>query len=205
MGTREKKSGVLVRAGGRSPLEGWYGVLAGEPCEIFARLQCEDRLDLFPRCSHRVRERALLLDPLRVQELCMARIALQAPRVQDRPPVQWLLRQVDEAIDHALEQDRRVEDSGVRPDEDGRNYLFVSENLLVHPLIAHSACVSFNELDDRTRETFFVLFGGKNIDQCSEMGYGTREEIGEAMRRSLFALKYLDPTIEFDSMGEHLL
>jgi len=205
VGRHEKQSEALERAGGRPPLERWHGVLVGEPAEILERLQNDDRLDLFPRCSHRVRERALLLDPHRIHEQCMAGIARHAQGLKDRPPVEWLHLQVDEAIDHALREDRQAEESGVPPDEDDPNYLFIIEKLLVHPLTARTACTSFNELDDRVRATFLALFEGKSIDQCSEMGFGTREEIGRAMRCSLFALKYLDPCIEFDRNGQDLL
>jgi len=203
MGSQEKETQELPRTGGRPPLVDWHKVLIGEPSAVLDRLRSEDLLDLFPRCSHRVREKAYFLDTHRVYELCMAHVAFKAPQHdKEESIVDWLFEQVDDAIHHTLRQDQRVHDSGIPPDEEDPNYLFIVDNLFMHPAIACAACVDFNNLDDRTREIFFILFDGSTIDQCSAQGYGDREEIGEAMRRALFALKYLDPDIKFDNKGD---
>jgi len=204
MGNVNSDEQVLPRVGGRPPLSEWQNALAGDPPKILDRLRKDDVLDLYPRCGLRIRERSVLLDTSRVFELCLARIAFLAPRLETGPTVEWLALQVDGALDHAIRQDQRLEDSGVPPDDEDPNYVFLQDALFMHPMLACSAAVGFNNLADSTRHIFFALFDGKSIDQCTEMGLGSRDEIGEAMRRALYAIKYMDPSVRFSRKGKRL-
>ena len=196
MGMGERQS--LKRAGGRQPLDGWQGLLAeGSPHAVLEKIRENDLLDLFPTCAARIRDRAVLVDSERVFDLCLARIAVNSQSLGSPPDLDWLVEQVDGAVDHALRQDQRLDRSGAVPEEDDPNYHFMVLALAMHPTLTCSAVVAFNALPQLDRDRFFALFDGNNIDQCTTLGLGSREEVGQSMRDCLRALKYLDETVSF--------
>lgn len=190
------------RQGARPPLATWKSLLAEEdPRQLYHRLQDSDPLDLFPLCAHRLRERAFLVDSERIHRLTLARIVLCAKSAPPEPERDWLLEQIDHAIRIALQEDQQLDEAG-HPCEEDSNYEFLVRAFAMEPTLACSAAVAFNALDEFPRRVFFALADGTPINTCIENGLGTtREEVGAAMRKALFAMKYLDDSVRFDNRG----
>ena len=86
----------LPRGAERPPLENWSEIFAlADPQRIMGRLLDLDPLDLHPVCSRRVRERAYLIDPQRVYDACIERVAIRWESAPKEADLEWLTGEVD--------------------------------------------------------------------------------------------------------------
>lgn len=127
--------------------------------EVLARLCDGDPLELGPRCSARIDERALLLDPGRLTNRAAARIAYDALRWRGAPPLAaFLTRAIDRAMGELVEEEAESAFHGLADAERAlAHYGFLADLLGLEPSITGRACAAFNALPQVERETFWAV------------------------------------------------
>ena len=144
-----------------------------------ARIHDGDPLGLGPRCSERLRERAILLGGERVLARALVRVALRAPTYEGVPPLElWLEQRIDRAIDDLL---------GEPPAETGdAHFAFLSETLGVEPPLARKAAIVFNDLPATIRRTFWeIVVQGKTVRRWVAEGHGPPEYVKSELNYAL--------------------
>jgi hypothetical protein len=161
----------------------------GKPDTIYARLSTGDSLRLHERGTQRVRQRWLLIDPERLFEHSLFRVAQAAPLLTREAPFDaWLTDRIDAAIADVLRQDQEAVLSGAASWQE-EHYAFLEEWMNLEPLEAMRASVRFNGLAEPARRAFFALLvDGKSVAACLEEGLGPPEALRENARLGVTAL-----------------
>lgn len=135
------------------------GALFASPREILTRLNEGRSLRLSAACRKRLAERAILLDPARLEARAMACVAHRAARYRGQRPLSaWVERRIDEAIDALLQEDWEESRSGALPCEprDPR-YSRIAEALGTSTLEARRVCTLVNGLDEEVRRALYAV------------------------------------------------
>ncbi len=132
---------------------------SGDPATILARISNEDPLRLYELGARRVRERFLFVDLERLQELSLAFVAHAAATTRgEQADENWLVIQMDRAIDSILAEDAQEQRSkGAPNDPEDSRYRTLAITVGVQPSLGRSAVVNFNALGERARRGFFRL------------------------------------------------
>ncbi|MDP6410553.1 MAG: hypothetical protein QGI46_14350 [Planctomycetota bacterium] len=145
---------------------------------LLGRLWEGDPLQIARRCSQRISERALLLEPARVERRARARIALSASIAAARDArgdlagADWIAEGVDRAIDDALDADARgaARDAVELPSQTdgGLLAIILCDTLGIEPASVARACAEFNALAAPTRSVFYAaVIEGESIEHCA--------------------------------------
>jgi hypothetical protein len=171
-------------------------LVRGEPAEILARITAEDPLRLFELGASFLRTRFFLMEPERLHEQALLRVAVNGARAGetelDRP---WVEAQIDHALNRLIDDDR--EEERRRPldcdPEDGR-YAFLRRGFAVVPACARAAELAFDTLPERARRGFFyLLMERRPVVECLALGIWEADELRRDVWRCLGALGYPDP------------
>ena len=160
------------------------------PREILERLATGDPLGLEESGARRIRERFHLIDPDRLFQRSLLRVALAAPGPgrEEETFEHWLTDRIDEAIGEALRQDQERLIAGDPPPRP-EHHDFMDEWMGIEPEAALAAAVRFNGLPRKARRVFFELIvEGKSVARCLEDGLGPAEMLRVNARRALSAL-----------------
>jgi hypothetical protein len=169
-------------------------LVRGQPAEILARISADDPLRVLELGASRLRETFFLIEPERLQERALARVAVIGARAR---PVElgapWLLEQVDHAIHRIIDEDR--EEELARPfdcDPEDPRFYFLRSGYIVKPRFARAAALAFNALPERPRKGFFrLLIERLPVADCLALGWEP-EELRRDVWRCLGALGYPD-------------
>jgi len=145
-----------------APDERLTGTLFASPREILTRLSEDRSLRLSVACRRRLAERAILLDPVRLEARTMACVAHHAARHGGhRPSRAWVERRIDESIDALLLEDWEESGRGVLPrhPRDPR-YSGLAEALGTSAIEARRVCTLVNGLDEEARRVLYAVFVG---------------------------------------------
>lgn len=138
------------------------GAPFASPREILTHLSEDRSLRLSVACRKRLAERAILLDPVRLEARTMACVAHRAARNGGlRPSRAWVERRIDESIDALVLEDREESRSGVLPrrPRDPR-YSGIAAALGTSALEARRVCTLVNALDEEVRRALYTVFVG---------------------------------------------
>lgn len=148
-------------------------------------------LELGPRCARRLRERAYLLDPQRLETRALSRMAkLGPPTVSGVLPVSWMSNCIDDAVRDLIVEDAEEEALGlVHPRPLQSPHAFMVHWFALEGGRARTAAVRFNGLPDSVRETFHALtVEGLTVAECLRRGRGPEERLKREVRLALKAL-----------------
>lgn len=163
-------------------------------------------LELGPRCAERLRERAYLMDPQRLEARALARMAQDEPPNGDGPPLAtWMSACIDDALRDLIVEDAEEEARGlVHPQPLESPHAFMVHWFALEGGRARTAAVRFNGLPDRARQSFHALtVEGLTVKQCLERGLGPVERLQQEARSALRALLLVDDArVDEASMGE---
>lgn len=137
---------------------------AASPRELLTRLSEDRSLRLSASCRKRLAERAILLDPMRLEARAMACVAHRAPRYAGRPSLgTWVGHRIDEAIDALLLEDWEEVQRGELPCQprDPR-YSRIADALGLDAVEARRVCTLLNGLDEKARQALYAaVVGGR--------------------------------------------
>ncbi|MFN0242905.1 MAG: hypothetical protein ACKVWV_08455 [Planctomycetota bacterium] len=152
-------------------------------------LRVDDPHGLYTRCAQRLRERALLLDPLRVCTDTLARAERVACSLWSIP----IEAEIDESIDLALarEASRVRSETAPRERTDAPTFFadaptFFADALGLPVESSSRSAVAFHELDFATRRAFCALLvDNRTLEECERAGLGDRVEVAASARSAL--------------------
>lgn len=160
----------------------------GPAAVALERLQDGDPLGLYPRVSHRLRARALLLDVDRVHGRTLVQVARLGPSIEGAPNLEsWLDARIDEAVASTIRQDQQDEAANLPLDfDETRQYDFMILSFGIPPASARRSSLAFNGLADWDRQAFFaLLMDGKTVQEVLDMGFRPPERLRERVLRGL--------------------
>ena len=153
--------GALESQDGEVGEEAFAEVLAGKTPEALLSVLTAgggDPLETFARCTRRARERALLIDPHRLHERALARIALAAASYAGDPPLdEWISASIDRTLEALVNEDREEEQQGARLEEWDARYEFLVYMLGIPPEETRRAAIAFNALREDIRQVWYEL------------------------------------------------
>lgn len=167
-------------------------LLRGTPEEVLARLTSDDPLRLEQECAKRIRERFYLLDPERVFERALSRVALMASKTPaEELSREWLLAQVDHSIQRVLEEESEEERrSPYDCDPEDPRYQMLRE-IFIEGCFARTASWAFNRLPERPRVAFhYLCLEQRSVDECLKLGVWDDDTLYEDIWRALAAPGY---------------
>ncbi|MDP6763930.1 MAG: hypothetical protein QF860_13805 [Planctomycetota bacterium] len=170
--------------------------------DLLRRLWEGDPLDLGRRCSRRLSERALLLEPTRVEHRARARLALASTIAAAREGEDaglGIAAGVDGAIDDLLRADACTTASSATgdpaaPEAGALLAAILCDTLGIEPAAVPRAAAAFNTLAEPTRQVFFAaVIEGRSIESCasdvrSPNGADADETVWRRLARAFSAL-----------------
>jgi len=160
------------------PLEEWLGLPAEE---VYPKISQGDPLHIQETCMRILRERATLLDPMRVRREATREVAfdLELCSIEDIHP-NWLDNSVHRAIDRLLHRDR--EDEAARRPCAREDFHYLAEMFLLDPDVARRSSVGYHALPFWMRNAFVrMIIEDVQPDDAVAMGLGTRPELRHAI------------------------
>jgi hypothetical protein len=164
------------------------------PEEILARLQGADPLGIHGLGMSLLRSEAYLIDPDRLYERALARIAFTASMAsRDELGPEWLQEVVSTAIERILDEDREGErTSAGAPPEDDTHYRFIRYAFATERGLVRSAAVRFNSLPKHARYAFFrMLVDAIPLAECLREYEGSPEQLRQDVLSGLRALGHI--------------
>ena len=165
--------------------------------EILERLYHDDPLDIGTRCAHRLRRRAILIDPWRVFPVAVARMAHDALTYDGAPPIEVFADQcIDRAVRIVLDRDAADEERGIPPDDEGDLFVdHLSMTLNIERPLVRPAMLYFHTLPNSIRQAFKAMFmDGKTIVQWSREGHGSILHIKDQITYAIETIASLGKT-----------
>jgi len=183
--------------GQRAPQQ--VDLLSGSASEVLERILPEDPLGLRELLSHRMRERAVLLDLDRLLLAVFVRVAQRAETRRAGTSLRpWLLQQIDGLLDRELHRDqgepttRTLDPMAPSLQEDawwtaGRGLLGqLARSLDLDPERLSVSRSRFHRLDREVREAFFALvLEGRSLEQASQRGGTPAPRLARQARMAL--------------------
>jgi hypothetical protein len=176
-------------------LEPTVGLGQDPPARMRRAMREAQALQLGPRCAERLRERAYLMDPQRLETRALARMAYDGHANRDDTTLAaWMATCIDNAIRDLIVEDEEEEARGlVHPEPLESPHAFMVHWFALEGGRARTAAVRFNGLPHRVRQSFHALaVEGLTIEQCLERGLGPVEKLKREARSALQALLLVD-------------
>ena len=180
-----------VKTGPKTPAE-----LAAESLRIFDELAGEGPRaeELQARCAQAVRERAYLIEPQRLYERALVRIAHLAPSLGRQAwPEGWVGTCIEGALRQLLVEDEEANAQGIVPDEPFQSpWAFLASWFAVEGHLLLAASVRFNSLPEVARQVFFaIVIKAERPEDCISRGMGSKARLQDELEvafRALFIL-----------------
>ena len=148
---------------------------ARSPDDLITRLLDGDPLRLVERSAVRLKQRSLFLDCERVSERAACLVA-NSKYQRDAPFEDWMVAQIDCAIDDILTKDELRYRKGERAGGDEYSFMLLLFGIADERSLA--AAVRFNGQALHTRQAFtLLLIDHWTIAECLEAGYGPQEQL----------------------------
>jgi hypothetical protein len=167
-------------------------LLRGTPPEVLGRLASDDPLRLQQQCAKIVKEGFYLVDPDRVFERALARIAVEGPPTPASELNRaWLDARIRGAIETIFDEEREEEREApfACTPEDPR-YTMLRQLFIAGPF-ARTASWAFNRLPERTRRAFhYLALDKREVVECLALGIWSEDELYQDIWRALAALGY---------------
>lgn len=174
------------------------------PRALLHRLLDHDPFELQARSVGRLEQRALLLPERRVWLRALARVAHAGLGYRGSPPLdEWIAARIDKAIEEIQDEDLQAElaNEPLQVPYEGR-LLALSQGLGLEIGMTRRACIRFNGLPDRVRQTFFaVSILGRPVNRYVAEGNGPPEQVNADLRAALLALSAYAEADDLD-LGE---
>lgn len=167
------------------------------PKDVLRHITDGDPLGLNTRCSQRLLDRAMLIEPRRLVLRSLARVARAAVAYGGTPSLDtWLHQCIDRSIDELYREDLEEERRGIPVQKpfDARYWKF-ADFLGIEMSLARRMCNVFNSMEDEMRHVVFaVAIQGKTIHRYVAEGHGPPQKVQALLNEGLRRLR---------TMGSH--
>lgn len=153
--------------------------------EALRALLESDPLGLAARADHALRSRALFLDPQRLVNRLVARVAFELELRDGSEFEPWVDGLTRQSLEELLEEQQAEEARGLpnAQSDDREYYRELAAATEIDIELVRLVCVTLNELDESHRRAFRALaVERKSLDDCVRDGLGSRERLEECFR-----------------------
>lgn len=165
--------------------------------EVLERLLDGDPLELGPRLAQREIEQAVLIDPQRLIEIALARVAHDAMSYAGEPALgEWLDGCIDKAVETFLQREAEDDADGLPlADPEDPFYNLFAELFGVELPMARTISLHYHALPVESRRTFQAIFvDQKSIHRWVAEGHGPHEHVAAQLRYALEVMSSLGKT-----------
>ena len=171
----------------RRSFERAHEVLLGadNPAVVLEAIVDGDPLGLHGLSQERIEARFLILAPTRVFEQSVFRVTAMSAVLDPKEDLkEWLLCQVDLAIDMVLRRDQEaLQENGLPSESVAESAEYLSRIFGFEPAVSLRASARFNQLSPSVREAYMALMvERRSLEECVEAGMGTAEALKQRVR-----------------------